>query len=127
MRRLAVIALVVIVAASVATIATGSGGGGDPYSVRAIFDDASFAVQGEQVRIAGAPVGSIASLGVTKNNQAAVTLEIDDSRFTPFHANATCAIRPQSLIGEMYVDCTPGTAATPTLQRIRRGPGAGAY
>ena len=38
------------------------GTGGDPYDVRAIFDDAAFAVQGEEVRIAGAPVGSIASL-----------------------------------------------------------------
>ena len=127
MRRIALIALVVLVAAGVATIATGSGGGGDPYYVRAIFDDASFAVQGEQVRIAGAPVGSIAGLGVTANKQAAVTLEIDDSRFTPFHANATCAIRPQSLIGEMYVDCEPGTAAAPELPRIAAGPGAGDY
>ncbi|HYB27800.1 MAG TPA: MlaD family protein [Solirubrobacteraceae bacterium] len=127
MRRIALVALVVIVAAGVAAIATGSSGGGDPYYVRAIFDDASFAVQGEQVRIAGAPVGSIAGLGVTANKQAAVTLEIDDLRFTPFHANATCAIRPQSLIGEMYVDCEPGTAAAPELQRLAAGPGAGDY
>src|ERR1700733_12843524 len=127
MRRLAVIALVVIVAASVATIATGSGGGGDPYHVRAIFDDASFAVQGEQVRVAGAPVGSIASLGVTAGKQAAVTLEIDDSRFPPFHADATCAIRPQSLIGEQYVDCDPGTASTQPLSKITQGPGSGSH
>ena len=95
--------------------------------MRAIFDDASFAVAGEQVRVAGAPVGSIASLDVTKGKQAAVTLQIDDARFTPFHANATCAIRPQSLIGEMYVDCAPGTSATPELHRIARGPGNGTY
>lgn len=111
----------------VVVVARASGGSGDPYDVRAIFDDASFAVQGEQVRIAGAPVGSIASLGVTADKQAAVTLEIDDSRFTPFHTNATCAIRPQSLIGEMYVDCEPGTASAPALSRIGAGPGKGAY
>ena len=129
MRRIALIAVALVVVAVVVVLATASGGavGGDPYHVRAIFDDASFAVQGEQVRVAGAPVGSIASLGVTANKQAAVTLEIDDSRFAPFHANATCAIRPQSLIGEMYVDCNPGTAAAPKLQRIASGPGAGTY
>ena len=128
MRRLALIASVVIAALIVLVIAVGANaGGGDPYQVRAIFDDASFAVQGEQVRIAGAPVGSIAALGVTSGKKAAVTLSINDSRFTPFHANATCAIRPQSLIGEMYVDCNPGTASAPTLDRIARGPGAGAY
>ena len=139
MRRIALIALVLIAGAAVATgMATASGGaGGDPYYVRAIFDDASFAVRGEQVRVAGAPVGSIAALDVCvahsapcapgTQNRAAVTLEIDDSRFAPFHTNATCAIRPQSLIGEMYVDCNPGTAAAPPLGKIQRGPGKGDY
>jgi len=56
-----------------------------------------------------------------------VTLEIDDSSFAPFHANATCAIRPQSLIGEEYVDCDPGTSGAPPLRRIGSGPGAGQY
>jgi hypothetical protein len=128
MRRLALIALVLVAAAVGAAVASASGSSGSgSYRVRAIFDDASFAVSGEQVRVAGAPVGSIASLEVTRGKQAAVTLAIDDARFTPFHANATCAIRPQSLIGEMYVDCDPGTAATPALKRIERGPGAGTY
>jgi ABC-type transporter Mla subunit MlaD len=129
MRRLALIALVLVAAAVVAAVASASGSGGDHgnYRVRAIFDDASFAVAGEQVRVAGAPVGSIAALDVTRGKQAAVTLAIDDARFTPFHANATCAIRPQSLIGEMYVDCNPGTSAAPALHRITSGPGAGTY
>ena len=138
MRRLALIAAVLLAAAATAAIATASGPSGTgTYKVRAIFDDASFAVPGEQVRIAGAPVGSIASLDVCvartaacaagTQNKAAVTLAIDDARFTPFHANATCSIRPQSLIGEMYVDCTPGTAAAPTLKQIARGPGKGTY
>jgi ABC-type transporter Mla subunit MlaD len=138
MRRIALLALVLITAAVVAAVASASGGAGSgPYDVRAIFDDASFAVKGEQVRIAGAPVGSIASLDVCVAhtapcpagtlNKAAVTLEIDDARFTPFHANATCAIRPQSLIGEMYVDCNPGTAGARELKRIASGPGKGDY
>ena len=129
MRRLVLIALVLVAAAVAAAVASasGSGTGGGTYRVRAIFDDASFAVAGEQVRVAGAPVGSIASLEVTQNKQAAVTLAINDARFTPFHANATCAIRPQSLIGEMYVDCNPGTSSAPKLARIDRGPGAGTY
>jgi phospholipid/cholesterol/gamma-HCH transport system substrate-binding protein len=128
MRRLALIAIVLVAAATVAAVASASGSSGNgTYRVRAIFDDASFAVAGEQVRVAGAPVGSIDSLEVTQNKQAAVTLAINDARFTPFHADATCAIRPQSLIGEMYVDCNPGTSAAPALHRITRGPGAGTY
>jgi ABC-type transporter Mla subunit MlaD len=139
MRRLALIAVVLVATAAIATMAAASGQNdtSGTYRVRAIFDDASFAVPGEQVRIAGAPVGSIAGLDVCvarsaacaagTQNKAAVTLEIDDARFTPFHGNATCAIRPQSLIGEMYVDCDPGTAAAPALERIDSGPGKGTY
>ena len=93
--------------------------------MRAIFDDASFAAQGENVRIAGANVGSIQSLGVTAGKRAAVTISITDQRFTPFHDDATCAIRPQSLIGEEYVDCTPGTRAPPGAAAHPRGPGHG--
>jgi ABC-type transporter Mla subunit MlaD len=127
MRRVALITVVIVAAAIVAAVASASGGAPSPYRVRAIFDDASFAVPGEQVRVAGAPVGSIAALGVTTSKKAAVTLAINDPRFTPFHGDATCAIRPQSLIGEMYVDCDPGTAAAPALARIASGPGAGDY
>ncbi len=97
------------------------------YLVRAIFDDAVFAVPGEDVRIAGATVGSIQSLSVTAHKQAAVTLAISNHGFAPFYANASCAIRPQSLIGEQYVDCSPGTANAAPLARISHGPGKGSY
>jgi ABC-type transporter Mla subunit MlaD len=128
MRRVVLIAAAVIVAiVAVAIVRAVSSSSGHPYLVRAIFDDASFASQGEDVRVAGANVGSIQSLGVTANKQAAVTVEISDPRFAPFYANATCAIRPQSLIGEEYVDCDPGTSSAPPLALITRGPGAGSY
>jgi ABC-type transporter Mla subunit MlaD len=129
MRRLLSSLLVIALAATIVVVGTGArgGSGGSGYRVRAIFDNAAFAVSGEDVRIAGATVGSIASLAVTRNNQAAVTLNIQNKAFVPFHANASCAIRPQSLIAERYVDCTPGTASRPALQRIQRGPGAGSY
>lgn len=126
MRRLVAI-VVVLALALVAVIAvTGQArSDGGPYTVRAIFDNASFAAKGEDVRIAGANVGSIAALGVTADKRAAVTITITDSRFAPFYANAHCAIRPQSLIGEEYVDCTPGTSSAAPLHRITHGPGAG--
>ena len=95
--------------------------------MRGVFDDASFAALGEDVRVAGATVGSIQALGVTSGKQAAVTLGITDPGFQPFHANANCTIRPQSLIGEEYVDCNPGSVSAPALTRISHGPGTGTY
>jgi ABC-type transporter Mla subunit MlaD len=129
MRRLAGIGagLVAAIVAIVLSAAGPSRGANSSYQVRAIFDNAAFAVPGEDVRIAGAPVGSIQSLDVTADKKAAVTINIDNSDFTPFHTNATCAIRPQSLIGEKYVDCNPGTSSAPELPKINHGPGAGTY
>lgn len=138
MRRLAVIAVTLVAVLSGAVVTMGTrGGGGGAYTVRAIFDDAAFAVAGEEVRIAGAPVGTIGSLSVCVPRKqgcppgtaykAAVTFTVSRTGFTPFHTNASCAIRPESLIGEKFVDCNPGTPGAPPLRRIRRGPGAGAY
>jgi phospholipid/cholesterol/gamma-HCH transport system substrate-binding protein len=137
MRRIALIALVLTAFAGAVVYVVETSGGSSGYQVRAIFDDAAFAVPGEEVRIAGAPVGTISSTDVCLAghgecppgtlNKAAVTLQINNSAFTPFHANASCAIRPQSLIGEKFVDCNPGTLNAPPLRRITSGPGAGSY
>jgi ABC-type transporter Mla subunit MlaD len=129
MRRLAGLftALVAAIVVVGLTAAGPSSGDLSNYQVRAIFDNAAFAVPGEDVRIAGAPVGSIQSLDVTAGKLAAVTINIDSSAFTPFHGNATCAIRPQSLIGEKYVDCNPGSSSAPALTKINHGPGSGTY
>ena len=137
MRRVAAI-LAALIAVSVVTAmgSSSSRGDGNPYEVRAIFDDAAFAVPGEDVRIAGANVGSIKSLDVCTKapcpvgsplNKAAVTIQINEAAFTPFYADAHCAIRPQSLIGEKYVDCSPGSSSSPALEKIEHGSGSGTY
>src|SRR4029079_19223276 len=46
----------------------------------------------------------------------------------PFHSNAHCTIRPQSLIGEKFVECDPGSAPRPELKTIEDGhPGQGQH
>jgi ABC-type transporter Mla subunit MlaD len=138
-RRLALSALVLVVvgAGMVFGLGVASPSVPSPYKVTAFFDDAAFAVPGEDVRIAGAPVGSIDSLDVCVPSQrtcapgtalkAAVTIEIDNSDFAPFHLNAHCTIKPQSLIGEKFMDCTPGNTRAPALPKIKSGLGAGTY
>lgn len=144
------IAGVVVVAAVVAAIILISGGGsGEGYVVRAIFDNGSFMVSGEQVRIAGANVGEIKSVGVSLPGEptaeedgklkdvpgkAIIELEIENPSFQDFRKDASCEIRPQSLIGEKYVDCrptlprAPGQKPPPPLRQIPAGePGEGQY
>src|SRR5204863_5173483 len=113
-----------------ALIAASSGDGGS-YRVRAVFDNASFVIPGEDVKIAGVKVGVIDHMDLTRDNKAAVVLRIDDPAFRPFRRDATCHIGLQSLIGAQFVDCTPthargpGVAPAPPLPELRSGPGEG--
>jgi ABC-type transporter Mla subunit MlaD len=73
------------------------------------------------------PVGAIDSLDVTEDQKAAVTLRIDDGDFSPWKKDAHCTIKPQSLIGEKFVECQPGTTSADPLDEITDGPGEGEH
>jgi phospholipid/cholesterol/gamma-HCH transport system substrate-binding protein len=136
-------------AAIVVVVVLVGGGGGNGYVVRGIFDNGSFMVSGEEVRVAGATVGEIESVGVTMPGEidgyengkpvavpgkAVLAMKITDPGFQDFRRDASCLIRPQSLIGEKFVDCrptlprAPGSKPPPELKQIPAGrPGAGQY
>ncbi len=97
----------------------------DAYYVRAIFDNASTIVPGEDVKIAGVPVGQISDMDVTEDEKAAVTLRIDNTDFVPWKADASCSIGAQGLIGEKFVECEPGTPDAAPLREIEEGDGKG--
>src|SRR5215211_1940160 len=97
----------------------------DHYFVRAIFDNASTLVVGEDVKVAGVAVGVISDLDVTDDKQAAVTLRIDDTNFVPWKTDASCKIGSQGLIGEKFVDCQPGSSSAQQLSTIQDGDGKG--
>ncbi|MCW2994280.1 MAG: hypothetical protein JWQ18_1775 [Conexibacter sp.] len=137
LRRRIAISLAVIVAAAAVGAALGAGGNGDgggTYRVRAIFDNASFVIAGEDVKVSGVNVGTIDRLDVDAQHRAVVVLEIDDPAFKPFRTDASCSIRLQSLIGEQYVQCEPtqarggDRAPAPELPTIKSGdPGGGEH
>src|ERR1700759_4379641 len=129
----------IVVAAVVVAIVLLSGSSGEGYVVRAVFDNGSFMVSGEQVRVAGANVGTIKSVSVSLPGEptpeedgnfvdvpgkAIIELEITDPGFQDFRQDASCEIRPQSLIGEKYVNCrptlprAPGEKPPPPLTKI---------
>lgn len=146
MRRLIGILVVVVAVAALATFGTAAGGEEGSYQVRAIFDNGAFLVPDEEVRIAGAKVGRIAEVDVTGVDEAAhedgspepgkavIVMQIEDPGFQDFREDASCFIRPQSLLGEKFVECqptaprAPGTEAPPELATIPDGkPGAGQH
>jgi len=149
MRRLALLAAILagLTVAASAALADDGNSDGD-YVVRAYFDNGSFTVDGQDVRVGGANVGVIESVDVSLPGEqvsyeegeevqpgtALVVLKIQDPGYKRFLADASCILRPQSLIGERFVDCktTEPRAATedppPELEQIPEGqPGEGQY
>jgi ABC-type transporter Mla subunit MlaD len=143
MRRLALILLACVGAAALLVVGPGATDE-DSYEVRAIFDNGAFLALDEDVRVAGANVGSVTDLDVTFPDEAAhadgspdagkavVVMTIDDPGFQDWREDASCRVHPQSLLGEKFVDCqptqprAPGTEPPPELEVIGEGePGEG--
>lgn len=105
----AVVAAVLVVAVLLAT-------SGSTYTVRADFQDASGLVNGNQVLIGPATVGSVQSIGLTPNGLAQVTMSVD-SDAAPLHQGTVARIRQNSLSGiaNRYVVLEPGPTAGPQI------------
>lgn len=110
MKRLAGAAgAVCAIAIGLALSAAGGGGSSaGSYRVDAIFDNASFLIPGQDVKIAGAKVGSVVNVKLTPDHKARIQMQVGE-QFAPFRSDADCTIQPQSLIGEKFIQCTPGT------------------
>jgi virulence factor Mce-like protein len=121
MRRILVSAVVVIAALAVvvlivAGVTGGASGSGNPtYTIE--LNNAFGLISGEQFKIAGVPSGSISSITLDqKTLNAKVQVQVSTGKYDTFHTDATCQSRPQSLIGEYFIDCNAGTKGSPVLR-----------
>ncbi|HEV2812294.1 MAG TPA: MlaD family protein [Solirubrobacteraceae bacterium] len=81
-------------------------GNGDTYVVYAEFQNASQLVRGNEVRIAGAQIGSVDDIELTNRGGARVKLKIDKEKYTPLQRGTRAVIRLTSLSGvaNRYID-----------------------
>lgn len=100
--------LLALVLGPVTSSRHGSAGADSGYRVDVIFDTAKGIIPGQLVKIAGARVGTIKDVVLTKDFKARVQMQVD-RRFAPFRKDATCDIQPEGLISERFVQCEPGT------------------
>ncbi|WP_344943071.1 MCE family protein [Actinomadura miaoliensis] len=82
----------------------------DGWSLTATFDDASGLEPGDQVKIAGTPVGRVDDLRVA-DGRARVRLTVNRSVTVP--ADSEAAIRWRDAMGRRVVYLIPGTSPTP--------------
>ncbi len=115
MIRRVVSALAVVLVAVLAALALGAKGDDDGGSktYELLFDNAFGLTEGGDFKVAGVRAGETSKFKVTKVDGrplALVTAEVTEPGLADLREDAQCEIRPQSLIGEYFVDCQPGTS-----------------
>jgi phospholipid/cholesterol/gamma-HCH transport system substrate-binding protein len=111
-------ALLVVVVAVVVVLKVLSGT--DSYEVTAKFQDAGQVVKGNQVRVAGATVGTVSSIGLADDGQALLRLKISEKDYQPLHEGTRVILRNSSLssIANRIMVLEPGPNNAP---RIKNG------
>ena len=95
-------------------------GGSVPLKPKGYRFDVSFAEATQlsteaDVRISGVPVGKVKTIEPDKRTgRSIVTIELKP-RYAPLPSDARAILRQKTLLGETYVELTPGSASAPKL------------
>ena len=122
MKRIAITLVTVAIAGAFVFLAVGAGNSSSGGTYYAELDNAFGLVTGGDLKIAGVRAGKIKSLDLCTtdqkrcpradrgSNRAIVGFSVTATGFGSLRADTSCQSRPQSLIGEYYLDCSPGTS-----------------
>jgi phospholipid/cholesterol/gamma-HCH transport system substrate-binding protein len=92
------------------------------YRMEVSFREAQQLAQQADVRISGVPVGKVQSTEANKDTGTTVaTLEIEE-KFAPIPRDTRAMLRQKTLLGETYVELTPGNEGSGMLAEGDRLP-----
>jgi len=94
------------------------------YRFETSFSEATQLAEEADVRISGVPVGKVKTIEPDKRSgRSTVVIEME-SRYAPVRSDARAMLRQKTLLGETYVELTPGTReARAVPEGGRLGPG----
>jgi virulence factor Mce-like protein len=114
-RRVASLALLgLAVAGIVLALGAAVGSGSSDRTYKIAFDNAFGLSEGGDFKVAGVRAGSTSDIEVVRGAGrplALVTAKVTEPGFADLRRDARCDIRPQSFIGEYFVDCQPGSSS----------------
>jgi virulence factor Mce-like protein len=85
------------------------------YRFKASFPNAQELADQADVRIAGVSVGKVVSKSLDPlGNRTLATIELD-KQYAPIRSDARAILRTKTILGETYVEITPGTRTAPPL------------
>jgi phospholipid/cholesterol/gamma-HCH transport system substrate-binding protein len=85
------------------------------YEIKIPFDEATQLAEQSDVRISGVNVGKVQSIALAPNHeQALATVDIED-QYAPIPTSTRAMLRTKTLLGETYIELTPGSEHGPRL------------
>jgi phospholipid/cholesterol/gamma-HCH transport system substrate-binding protein len=85
------------------------------YEVKLPFKEATSLANEADVRISGVPVGRVKTVKLARNGLNIATIQLD-AKYAPLPADARAILRQKTLLGETYVELTPGSRTAPKLK-----------
>ena len=86
-----------------------------PYEIKVPFNEATQLAEQSDVRISGVSVGKVQTIEEAPNGkQAMATIDIED-KYGPIPKGTRAILRTKTLLGETYVELTPGDSQGPKL------------
>jgi phospholipid/cholesterol/gamma-HCH transport system substrate-binding protein len=86
-----------------------------PYEIRVPFKEATQLAQQSDVRISGVSVGKVQAIDLAENGEDALATIYLDDKYGPIPRGTRAILRTKTLLGETYVELTPGDADGPDL------------
>jgi ABC-type transporter Mla subunit MlaD len=85
------------------------------YQVTVPFTEASQLAEQSDVRISGVDVGKVENIELGPNGHESVALLNIDDKYAPLPQGTRAMLRTKTLLGETYVELTPGSKSEPVL------------
>jgi ABC-type transporter Mla subunit MlaD len=85
------------------------------YEVKIPFSEATQLAEQSDVRISGVNVGKVQTIELAPNGKQALATAAIDDRYAPLPESTRAILRTKTLLGETYVELTPGSNREPPL------------
>jgi phospholipid/cholesterol/gamma-HCH transport system substrate-binding protein len=85
-----------------------------PYQFKASFAEATQLAQEAEVRISGVTVGRVKKIELGDDGRTEATIELEQ-KYAPPPSDSRAILRQKTLLGETYIEMTPGTDGAPPL------------
>src|ERR671934_2418765 len=85
------------------------------YEFKASFAEATQLAQEADVRISGVTIGKVKKIELGDDGRSEATIELDE-KYAPIRSDSRAILRQKTLLGETYIEMTPGTKGAPLLK-----------